>query len=196
MWDKKYGGEEYFYGTVANGFLRKNYTSIPRGPVLCLAEGEGRNAVFLAEQGYEVTAVDQSIAGIEKGRRLAKTRGVDVDFIHADLQDFNIGTAQWSGIISIFCHLSPELRKSVHARVITGLKPDGVFLSEAYTPRQIPNTTGGPKMEGLLLTPEILRAELGTLNFTHLVELEREIIEGSGHSGIGVVVQSIAVKPA
>ena len=196
MWDKKYGGEEYFYGTVANGFLRANYTNIPRGPVLCLAEGEGRNAVFLAEQGYEVTAVDQSIAGIEKGRRLAESRGVSANFIHADLQDFDIGTAEWSGIISIFCHLPPELRKSVHARVLTGLKPGGVFLSEAYTPRQIPNTTGGPKMESLLLTPEILRNELSGLNFEHLAEVDREIIEGTGHSGIGVVVQSIGVKPA
>ncbi len=194
MWDKRYGNESYFYGTEPNGFLREHFADIPKGPVLCLADGEGRNSVFLAEQGYEVTAVDQSAAGIEKGRKLAQARGVSVDYIQADLADFDIGTQKWAGVVSIFCHLPPPLRTAVHAGVAAGLRPGGVFFLEGYRPDQMKNGTGGPPVAELMHTREQLLADLPDLEFRHLQEVDRNIVEGTGHSGTGAVVQAIAVK--
>ncbi len=194
MWDKKYGGADYFYGTEPNGFLRNNVAALPKGRVLCLADGEGRNSVFLAEQGYDVTAIDQSIEGIKKGRRLAAERGVNVDYIHGDLADFDIGQDRWSAVVSIFCHLPQPLRSDVHKRVVQALKPGGVFLAELYHPDQLAYKTGGPPVESLLVRPSDLKRELAPLEFNHLAEVERDIVEGTGHRGLGAVTQAIAVK--
>ncbi len=194
MWDEKYARDGYLYGTDPNGFLRENLRSIPEGKVLCLADGEGRNSVFLAEQGYNVTAVDQSGVGIAKGRKLAAERGVSVDFIHADLDGYDPGVEKWDGIVSIFCHLLPPLRAAVHARAIAGLKPGGVFLLEGYRPAQLENGTGGPPVAELMHTGEALAQDFAALDIRHLAEVDREIVEGSGHTGTGSVIQMIAIK--
>lgn len=112
MWDERYSTEEYAYGTAPNEFLVKNAHHIPKGKVLSLAEGEGRNAVFLAQQGYSVTAVDASLVGLNKARKLAEKKGVIVEFIHASLADYDLGEKQWDGIVSIFCPLPSTIRKS------------------------------------------------------------------------------------
>lgn len=194
MWDERYNTEEYVYGTNPNEFLRANINSIPKGKVLSLAEGEGRNAVFLAELGYEVTAVDSSMVGIEKGRQLAKSNGVKVEFIHADLASYELGQSQWDGVVSIFCPLPSSVRRALHRKVMCGLKPGGVLLLEAYTPEQIKYGTGGGNNAELMQTKDSLVRELTGLNFQHLVELERDVIEGIFHTGIGSVVQAIARK--
>ncbi len=194
MWDEKYGRDGYLYGTEPNGFLRGNSGVIPKGKVLCLADGEGRNSVFLAEQGYDVTAVDQSGVGIAKGRQLAAERGVSVEFVHADLDDYDIGVEKWDGIVSIFCHLPPPLRAAVHARAVAGLKPGGVFLLEGYRPAQLENGTGGPPVAELMHTKEGIETDFAALDIRHLAEVDREIVEGSGHTGTGSVVQAIIVK--
>lgn len=194
MWDERYGGEGYFYGTQANDFLARHYTEIPAGEVLCLAEGEGRNAVFLAEQGYQVTAVDASMVGLSKAAKLAAQRGVAINTVHADLADFDLGKARWSGIVAIFCHLPPALRQLVHAQLAEALAPGGVLLLEAYTPQQLTFNTGGPPSAELMMNREILRAEIPGISFRHLQEVERDVIEGVGHTGRASVVQAIAVK--
>jgi SAM-dependent methyltransferase len=194
MWDERYRGENYFYGTGPNDFLARHYGEIPAGEVLCLAEGEGRNAVFLAEQGYQVTAVDASAVGLQKATRLAAQRGVSITTVHADLADFDPGTARWSGIVSIFCHLPAPLRQEVHGRLADALGAGGVLLLEAYTPAQLQFGTGGPPVADMMMDREILRSEIPGLSFRHLQELEREVIEGEGHTGHAAVVQAIAVK--
>ena len=98
MWDDIYDTPEYVYGREPNQFLRDNYTAIPMGKVLCLAEGEGRNAAYLAGLGYEVTAVDHSRVGLVKAERLALEKGVDIDIVHADLADFDLGEQRWDGV--------------------------------------------------------------------------------------------------
>jgi SAM-dependent methyltransferase len=123
--------------------LVEKVSCIPKGKVLSLAEGEGRNAVFLAKQGYAITAVDASLVGLNKGRKLAEENNVVVEFIHADLADYDLGENKWDGIISIFCPLPSSLRKALYKRVIAGLKQNGVFLVEAYTPDQLKHGTGG-----------------------------------------------------
>jgi 2-polyprenyl-3-methyl-5-hydroxy-6-metoxy-1,4-benzoquinol methylase len=118
MWDQRYGGEEYAYGTAPNEFLVAMAPRLPMGRVLCLGEGEGRNAVWLAGRGYEVTAVDASRVGLEKAERLAAERGVTITTVHADLAKHDIDPDAWDGILSIFCHLPPALRADVHHRFV------------------------------------------------------------------------------
>jgi SAM-dependent methyltransferase len=194
MWDERYSAEEYAYGTTPNEFLVEKVSSIPKGDVLCLAEGEGRNAVFLAKRGYAVTAVDASLVGLNKARKLAEENDVVVEFIHADLADYDLGENKWDGIVSIFCPLPSSIRKELYKKVIAGLKQNGVFLLEAYTPDQLKHGTGGGNSVDVMQTKESLRLELAGLKFMHLVELERDVIEGIYHTGIGAVVQAIAAK--
>jgi SAM-dependent methyltransferase len=165
---------------------------IPAGPALCLAEGEGRNAVHLATLGHRVTAVDQSAAGLAKARRLAKARGVEIETVLADLGNFIIKPGVWAGIVATFAHLPPTIRCKVHTQAVCGLRPGGVFVLEAYTPAQLAFDTGGPKSPELLMTLAGLRDELAGLEFLVSREIEREVIEGDGHTGRGAVVQILA----
>ena len=194
MWDERFSSKAYAYGTAPNQFLEHNFTSIPKGKVLSLAEGEGRNAVFLAKQGYSVTAVDSSKVGLEKAQNLAFKNGVEIECVHADLADFVIEDDYWDGIVSIFCPLPPNIRQALHKKVIAGLKPGGVFLLEAYTPEQLKYDTGGGKSAELMMSKQQLAFELEELDCRRLVELEREVVEGDYHTGIGAVVQAIAIK--
>ncbi|MEZ4425484.1 MAG: class I SAM-dependent methyltransferase [Gemmatimonadota bacterium] len=195
MWDERYSEDGWFYGTEPNDFLREQVARIPAGGrVLSLGDGEGRNGVFLAERGYALTGVDASAVGVRKARALAQARGVTGTWIHADLADFDLGTASWDGIVSIFCHLPRALRVDVLRRVVRGLAPGGVFLLEAYTPDQLRYGTGGPPDVDLLVSASDLEAELQGLRFLHLAELEREVIEGERHSGLSAVVQAVAMK--
>ncbi len=195
MWDERYRAEGYVYGTEPNGFLVSVVDRIPVGRLLSLAEGEGRNAVFLAEKGYDVTAVDASGVGLAKGERLARKRGVTITTVVADLAEFDMGSGRWDGIVSIFCHLPPEVRTGLHRRVVQGLRRGGVFVLEAYTPAQLLLKTGGPPSEEMMMSLALLREELRGLSFLHAVETEREVREGTQHTGRGAVVQLVAVKP-
>lgn len=194
MWDERYSSDDYAYGTVPNTFLQQHYASIPKGKILSLAEGEGRNAVFLAKHGYAVTAVDGSLVGLNKAKRLAGQNGVSIECIHADLAEYDLGEQAWDGIVSIFCPLSSALRIAMYKKVISALKPNGVFLLEAYTPDQLKHGTGGGNSADVMQTAASLSKELADLEFRHLIELERDVIEGSYHTGIGSVVQAIAIK--
>jgi 2-polyprenyl-3-methyl-5-hydroxy-6-metoxy-1,4-benzoquinol methylase len=194
MWDHRYSTEEYAYGTAPNDFLKEKYNVIPKGNILSLAEGEGRNAVFLAKQGYSVTAVDASEVGLSKAKKLAEASGVTIELVQADLAGFDIGENQWDGIVSIFCPLPSALRKAMHQKVVAGLKPNGVFLLEAYTPNQLKYGTGGGKSADTMTSKESLILELAGLKFIHLIELERNVVEGIYHTGLGAVVQAIASK--
>jgi SAM-dependent methyltransferase len=195
MWDERYSAEGYVYGTEPNGFLAAKADLLPAGRVLCLGEGEGRNAVWLAEQGFEVTAVDASAVGLHKARALAAERGVRISTVNADLADFAIEPAVWDGIVSIFCHLPAALRAEVHRRCVAGLRSGGVLLLEAYTPDQVGRGTGGPPTAELMMDAETLRLELAGLEFLELSETEREIHEGVFHNGLGAVVQLVGRKP-
>lgn len=197
-WDAHYSEAEFVYGTAPNDFLAAEWRRLPPGRVLCLAEGQGRNAVFLAQQGYEVVAVDQSAVGLQKAQQLAAQRGVRIETVVADLADFVIEPAAWQGIVSIFAHVPRAVREAVHARVPAGLCPGGVFLLEAYTPRQWEiGGTGGPKDKDseLFMMLPALRRELAGLEFLLAQETEREVNEGGFHRGRAAVVQLLARRP-
>ena len=195
MWNEKYSDPRFIYGTEPNDFLKQSVHHLkPSGKILCIAEGEGRNAVWLAELGFKVTAVDASEVGLNKGQTLAKSKGVKIDWIHADLQHYNPGQQAWDGVVAIFAHLPPDLRSQVHADCVESLKAGGVLLLEAYTPEQLRFRTGGPSNPDWLMTPEMLEQELRGLTFERLQKVERQIIEGIGHTGTGSVVQVIGVR--
>lgn len=194
FWDERYAGTDHFYGTAPNGFLASVAERIPAGPVLCLAEGEGRNAVHLASLGHAVTALDQSAVGLAKAQRLAAARGVALETVVADLATYRIVPSAWAGIVSVFGHLPSALRRAVHAGVVAGLQPGGVFILEAYTPAQLAFGTGGPKDPDLLMRLDDLRRELAGLDLLVAQELEREVVEGTAHHGRAAVVQIVAQK--
>jgi len=196
-WQSRYGGADYFYGTEPNAFLVEHASAIPvGGAVLCLGEGEGRNAVYLAARGHPVTALDQSAAGLAKAARLAAEHGVMLQAIEARLGDYRFERGHWAGIVSIWCHLPTAVRRPVHRDVVAALAPGGVYVLESYTPAQIALATGGPRDPDLMPTLEQLRAELEGLVFEHGLELERTVVEGAGHRGRSAVVQVVARQPA
>ena len=194
FWNHRYAMPGFAYGTEPNDFLRELAPTL-KGPVLCLGEGEGRNAVFLAQRGLDVTAVDLSATGLEKASKLASERGVTLTTQVVDLADFDLGTSRWGAIVSIWCHLPEGLRAKVHGGVKTALVPGGVFVLEAYTPRQLKFDTGGPKNAELLYEPEAVRTELAGLTVERCVELERDVAEGDWHRGQSAVLQVLARRP-
>lgn len=194
FWNHRYGLPGWAYGTEPNDFLREA-APLLEGPVLCLGEGEGRNAVFLAQRGLAVTAIDLSPKALEKAQQLAAERGARITTQEADLADYDLGDQKWGAIISIWCHLPPWLRERVHRAVATALKPGGRFVLEAYTPAQLAFDTGGPKSADLLYAPKDLRADLAALELERFTEQEREVQEGTWHRGRSAVVQLIARRP-
>ena len=194
MWETRYDTDTYVYGTDPNDFLRASVAQLPTGAALCLAEGEGRNAVFLAESGFVVHSVDLTEAGVAKTRRLAQERDVQVHASVGDLSTFDIGVDRWDLIVSIFAHMPATVRRDLHQRVVAALKPGGVLVLEAYTPDQIGRGTGGPSVAEMTMSLDVLADELAPLEFQHAMELEREVVEGAGHTGVGAVVQVIARK--
>lgn len=196
MWDERYAEPGFAYGTEPNDFLVQAAHHIPPGPVLCLAEGQGRNAVFLAGLGHPVTAVDQSAVGLSKARQLATERGVHIETEVADLADFDLGDGRWAGIVSIFCHLPPDLRRKVYAAAVRALVPGGVLVLEAYTPAQLTHRTGGPQVIELLASQATLQAELAGLEWLEAREIERDIHEGPYHNGRSAVVQLVGRRVA
>ncbi len=196
MWDERYSQPGFVYGTEPNEFLASVAARIPIGPVLSLGEGEGRNAAFLASLGHRVLAVDQSEVGLAKARRLAADRGLTIETCVADLANFSIEPESWTGVVSIFCHLPRHIRVPLYASVVRGLRPGGVLVLEAYTPRQLERDTGGPKDPDMLMTRAALEEELAGLEFMHVIELDREVREGAYHTGMASVVQVVARRPS
>lgn len=196
MWNERYSQPGFAYGSEPNDFLAANAARyLPAwGEVLCLAEGEGRNAVFLAQQGFRVTGVDQSEKGLEKAQALAKRRGVEITTLVADLSDFDLGSARWDGVVSIWCHTPPALRARLHRSVVSSLRPGGALILEAYTPDQLSYRTGGPPSADLLMTLAGVTAELEGLEIVHGEETLREIHEGEYHNGLSAVLQLVARK--
>ncbi len=198
MWNSRYSEPGFAYGLEPNDFLRNEWSRIaPGGKVLCLAEGEGRNAVFLAKQGYDVTAVDLSLVGLKKAEQLAKEQGVSISTEHADLAGYDLGNEEWDGIVSIFAHVPPAVRFKLHNQMGDALKPGGYLILEAFTIRQLEmKGVGGPPeaMKDFFMALPELQKELAALRLLHAEELDRDISEGPCHQGPSAVVQILGYK--
>lgn len=193
MWDERFAGEEFFYGTTANDFLQQQVHQLT-GKVLSIAEGEGRNAVFMAQQGLQVLGVDSSKVGLEKAQKLAAEKGVRIETQVVDLAEYTPALAGFDGAVSIFAHLPPQLRKAVHQKVEEALKPGGIVVLEGYSKEQLNNDTGGPKNIDMLFSLEDIQADFPNCEVLLGQTIEREVIEGSGHTGLASVVQFVAKK--
>lgn len=194
MWDERFSGLEYVYGTEPNDFLVSVASKIPQGKILCLADGEGRNGTYLATLGYDVVTVDASSVGLAKAQKLAQKKQVEITTIHADLADFVIEPQTWDGIVSIFCHLPPDLRAKVYSQAVQGLKPNGVFVLESFAPEQLQYNTGGPKNIDMLPALSTLQQELTGLDWEIARSVERDLDEGRYHDGKAAVIQILGRK--
>ena len=194
-WDDRYADSDYLFGTAPNDFLKSVAERLPpNSRILCLADGEGRNGVYLATLGHKVTAVDQSRVGLEKAKKLAKQKQVSIETIKADLAEYDLGVESWDCIVSIFFHIPSAVRAHIYPRIITALKPGSILILESYTPEQLNHGTGGPPIAELMLTKDELAQYFSEMNLEHLQELEREVIEGTGHTGLASVVQLLALR--
>lgn len=193
MWNERYASDEFVYGTEPNSFLAEHAQRLT-GPVLSLAEGEGRNAVYLASLGLDVLGVDGSEVGLAKARRLAATRGVSIRTEVADLADYSPPENVYGAVVSIFAHLPAEIRQRLYPRVERALKPGGILLMEFYSKAQIARSTGGPKDLDMLMSRAALEKEFPHCDPILSREIDREVVEGKFHTGLASVVQFIARK--
>jgi cyclopropane fatty-acyl-phospholipid synthase-like methyltransferase len=193
MWDQRYAVDEYIYGTEPNSFLAE-HAEMLSSPVLSLAEGEGRNAVFLASLGLKVHGVDGSNVGLAKAQALARSRGVEIQTEVADLAVFEPAANYYGSVVSIFAHLPSAIREKLYPRVERCLKPGSIVLLEAYSENQLARHTGGPKDTDMLMTRAKIEREFPHCEPILLRELEREVCEGTYHTGIASVVQFIGRK--
>jgi len=194
MWESRYSAEHCVYGTSPNDFMVDLIADAPPGRALCLADGEGRNGVYLASLGHTVTSVDLTAAGLSKAARLATKKGVDLTTVVADLAEYDLGSGQWDLIVSIFAHTPPAIRARVHNSTATALADGGLFVLEAYTPDQIGTGTGGPPTPELTMSLDEVQRELTGMEIVSGLETVRPVIEGPGHTGDGAVVQVVAKK--
>ncbi|MFO0600846.1 MAG: class I SAM-dependent methyltransferase [Myxococcaceae bacterium] len=196
FWNHRYAMPGWAYGTEPHSLVREVAPKLT-GPVLCLGEGEGRNAVFLAQRGLDVTALDLSEKGLEKTRALAAEKGVQVRTVLADLATTELATLEggpWGAVIAIWVHLPSWLRQKVHRDAAAALKPGGHLVLAAYTPEQLKFDTGGPKTVDLLYRPDDVRADLEGLEVVSFFAGEREVNEGEWHRGRSAVVEVVAQK--
>lgn len=198
-WDERYAGPEFAFGTEPNAFLAAERGRFKPGmKVIVPGDGEGRNGVFLAGLGCDVTTLELSRVGIAKAKGLAAERGVRLNALLADAVRWDYPAAAYDAAAVIYVHFGPKLRIPFHNRVITALKPGGLFLLEAYTPRQLAHrasgSVGGPQDLDMLYEPETIRGELSGLDIERLEEIETTLSEGARHTGRSSIVRLIGRK--
>jgi cyclopropane fatty-acyl-phospholipid synthase-like methyltransferase len=193
VWNERYAGEEYFYGTEPNAFLVSQKPLLKSGmSCLAVADGEGRNGVWLAEQGLDVLSLDASPVAQAKAQRLAQARGVAMRFEQADLLSW-CSEERFDVIAAIFIQfVGPELRPAQFENLKRHLKPGGLLLLQGYTPRQLEFKTGGPSQAENLYSEAMLRALCADMEIRHLREHDSVIREGTGHSGQSALIDLVA----
>lgn len=194
FWDERYKEEVYAYGQEPNDFLKAQEFGSGLN-VLCLAEGEGRNGVYLASLGNDVTCIDYSEAGLEKTKQLALLKGQEVSCICADLSDIELEHQQWDLIVGIFAHFPPNVKKHIWPQISNALKPGGRLVMEVYDLEQLRFGTGGPQQEALLYSKEELVELLGNaFSSLQIDKVYREVKEGTYHNGASATLQVLALK--
>lgn len=197
FWNARYTTDDYIFGTAPNVFLASQRALIRPGMrALAVADGEGRNGVWLAERGAEVHAVDCSQAALEKARKLARERGVTLETEQADLLDWAWPETAYDLVAAIFIQFAPPPERD---RVIAGirrtLKPGGLLILQGYTPKQLEFGTGGPPSAANMYTAELLREWFGDWEILHLRQHESVIAEGNHHHGMSALIDLVARKP-
>jgi len=196
FWNSRYAEPGYAYGTEPNAFLvsQKKYLK-PGGKALAVADGEGRNGVWLAQQGLDVLSVDISEIGLCKTHELAADRGVAIRTEKADLITWQWPVQKFDIVVAIYAHFPPEVRARLHRRMFEALKPGGVLILEAFTPEQLKYKTGGPPVAEMLYTADMLHIDFAGGEILHIEEVITELAEGKYHRGPGAVVRLVLRRP-
>lgn len=198
FWDSVYGDEAYVYGTEPNAFLASQRHRLQPGQtVLAMADGEGRNGVWLAEQGLKVHAVDFSPVAQAKARHLAQARGVAIEFEQADLMQWDWGRERYDVVVAIFVQIVDSAgRPALFAKMREALKPGGLLILQGYRPEQLRYGTGGPSSADNMYTEAILREGFAGFEIEHLLAHDDVISEGYKHHGMSALIDLVARKPA
>lgn len=196
FWNARYANDDYIFGTAPNRFLASHADLIQTGMrALAVADGEGRNSVWLAEHGAQVHAVDVSPLALEKARTLAQKRSVTIQFEQADLLNWHWPEAEYDLVVAIFIQFaSPAQRAPIIAGIRRALKAGGLLILQGYTPKQIEFATGGPGNAENMYTETLLREWFGDWQIRHLREHEDFISEGTHHHGLSALIDLIAQK--
>lgn len=196
QWESRYDTSEYIFGTEPNYFLVAARPMLPaKGKALAVADGEARNGVWLARQGFDVLSLDFSPAAQEKGRQLAREHDVRVNFVLADVHRWPYPDATYDVVVEIFTQFStPTERALKWTGMCRALKPGGLLILQGYTPKQLQYATGGPRQLENLYTREMLEQAFAGFKNMQFVEEEREMHEGVRHNGISAVIGLTATK--
>jgi len=195
MWDERFAEAEPVYGEHPNTYLLAQTQRLPRGcKILVPGDGYGRNGIWLARQGFQVSTVDLSSVGVARARQSAQAAGLTMSIEHADLASWTWPVGEYDAVASLFLHLPPELRPQIHAQMLGTLKPGGLLIIEAFSPAQLRHSSGGPKQAELLYTAEVLRTDFVSADVLELQEVEVEIDEGRLHRGRAAVVRGVFRK--
>ncbi len=197
VWNTRYAGEDYLFGEAPNAFLASQAPRLRRGQTaLAVADGEGRNGVWLAEQGLDVLSIDAAAAAQDKARRLASARGVGLRLELADLSAWTFPTGSFDVIAAIFIQFAgPDLRARLFAGMKQALRPGGLLLLQGYRPEQLTYRTGGPPLAENLYTEAMLREAFGDFDILDLAAHDAVIEEGSAHRGMSALIDLVARKP-
>lgn len=195
-WDERYAGEDYFFGTEPNVFLASQRHRLQAGQkALAIADGEGRNGVWLARQGLEVLSIDFSPNAVSKARRLASLHHVSLTAECADLARWDWGAPRFDIVVAIFIQFAaPPFRDLIFERMKQVLNPGGLILLEGYRPEQLAYATGGPSQVENLYTAPLLRAAFADMEILHLAEYDAELAEGTRHRGMSALIDLVARK--
>jgi SAM-dependent methyltransferase len=193
-WNERYAEADYLFGEAPNEFVRAAARYLAAGQsVLCVADGEGRNSVWLAERGLEVTAFDFASNAVEKARRLARNRNVHVEHCVDDLETWKFAPESFDVLVAIFIQfLAPEERSSAFARMQSAVRPGGLFLLEGYRPEQLHYRTGGPGAIENLYTREWVESTFREWEIVELREYDAVLHEGSRHTGMSALIDLVA----
>ncbi len=195
FWDSRYDEEGFAYGIMPNVFLSSFSDIFKTGQkVLVIGDGEGRNGVWLAEQGCTVVSVDSSRVGMVKAQNLATEKGVEIEAICADLNNWDWPESEFDFIVIIYVHFPPDVRALLHHKVILALKPGGQLIMESFTPEQLNYSSGGPPVLEMLYTIDMIKEDFKLLEIQQLKECITELNEGKYHCGEAAVVRLLAKK--
>ena len=198
FWNERYGGVEYVYGTEPNAWFAEQLAQLAPGRLLLPAEGEGRNAVHAARNGWEVTAFDISEAGRSKAMALAVQHGVRLEYHVGTLAEIPTLPRDFDALGMVFAHFPAASRASLTGDLLTYLRPGGRVIFEAFAKPQLSyqpiHNSGGPQQLDMLYSVEEVRVEFPGVEFLHLEEVEVELHEGAFHHGLAKVVQGLGMK--
>jgi 2-polyprenyl-3-methyl-5-hydroxy-6-metoxy-1,4-benzoquinol methylase len=197
FWNERFDKKEFIFGEEPNEYLVQKATHYlkPHDKVLCIADGEGRNGVWLAKQGMQVVGFDASDIALSKAKQFAKDHQVEVEYSFSDTDSFAWHAETYDAVIAIFIQFAdPSMRERIFQKTYETLKPGGIFILQGYTPKQLEYKTGGPSLIEHLYTEELIRDLTKDLKILELDTYEQELNEGARHAGMSALLGLVAKK--